>query len=1192
LQELFFTKIDIDASFKKYTEACEEMRAICLSLKSFLFVSKSHAHHKVLIKTIIRVAIIGKNERHREAAKEYEDEICTEYGSTPGTIMSAYGWLQNYQYNKSLQFNAKVFHETFVKCSLKYSRNSKYFAMSIENYTQAYDFGLIAQNDPFTFTVIATNLEVGLQNVHKLLLELYRRVIRHADKSDHDDVLEVILDEMSWYNRNKHYLLSIMIAERPEMLYSCKHYHRGKFLSGLRIGLSQYHLYSSSTSLVKVIYNSSEFRTELMQLSADIILNGTDYETNNFFKLWFTALDEKFRCELFNIVINSYDFTKVCSTSIYLLRATSIRNAFDKALSPQMETCIQKYCCSIDDVKLKIEIYSLLLSDVYKPNELAITCANIFRLLEFIRRNMCTGDSVFIDSVIKQLPNLFNHFATNRFKDEKICREIFTVIKNELYEHGIAFGTYESSVFSLRLLEVILKQYCGTPKGKRLSKNTDMSINEKFRAYLRENDIWDVASSEIFHQLMKMANDIDNSDICTTASEMLLEYFIKTPNIDRVQFQHGESFLSWINRKVLETFNATDIEAYHENISYWALKYEYFSEGLMEIVNELQQRNDSLITCADPVNSMQQGHNLFVLLDCINYSIARMDGSEVAVMIIPAIMPLLRSITDQVLNFVNDGASCPSFDVLDKKLQGLVENSSWKSENITEMKRKLLLSFFFTLRALAEISKTITKIMNETTEPSETVYYTTLSTCVDINIQILSRFCHKGVVESASNVIGHITKIISTRFSQQSTRSSPTAMNLQRLLITLKHEIDCGKRHASKTGEIRSKRGSLQMAHNIIRGHSAFLKFLIKRVLVTKDVQTFYDTQDIQYAGDVQPIHLHLVACLLKDSSLVEEMVKYYDIILLATFKSYKESKDFIIQNALLQIIGNITPKIANHKRHAIDDTMLLHYEAKAISVYEFYVKLTYSFRVALFDLETNFSQLSQTYIIILLEIFSNFEHRKPQEFSSEMERVTMCFEKLIEHPNEKIRTLAARCYSQWHLPKDLPAVIKEKTKCMFSTDPNLAHGSVVAVRHMVDRYEASVKHIRDFDRDEFLREIRVICATSSHSKIAKSFYLRSFVLDFLLFLGFSFNDNLIEMILMDESNVDSKIGYSLWRQKINETKVSYLSLSYDLLLSKQKTCTGHLKTEEGCKSTQMGHEEYPSHLKNGRLGSPHENVK
>lgn len=385
-----------------------------------------------------------------------------------------------------------------------------------------------------------------------------------------------------------------------------------------------------------------------------------------------------------------------------------------------------------------------------------------------------------------------------------------------------------------------------------------------------------------------------------------------------------------------------------------------------------------------------------------------------------------------------------------------------------------------------------------------------------------------GIIEAAAFSLGRMTKIISNEYLQQCKKKS--ASNLQKLLTKFEREITCDRIQSSLTGEIRGTRGLMIMAHHIIKNHPPFLAKFINRILVTSN--------EISFAADIQPIHLHLLSILVKDAELVGEMRQNYDKILLATFRKYKETSDFIFQNALLQIIGNLTPKISNQKRNAIDESELPDYEHKSVSVYEFYVKFNLVFVSALNDLK-NYAfgkeNFSRTYIIILLEIFSNFELRQPSEaIGSE----TYCdiFEILLGDRCEKIRVLAAKCLvfwmPLWMIPNRYLSIVSK----IFNKNQNLAHANVIVVRNLIQRYEASTRFVTAdrYEKREFLKDFENIYETIKDSSFPDNFYVRFYFYDLLLFMGFKMSDEIV-MRTLDETTIKSNVGYSLWREKIME---------------------------------------------------------
>lgn len=518
----------------------------------------------------------------------------------------------------------------------------------------------------------------------------------------------------------------------------------------------------------------------------------------------------------------------------------------------------------------------------------------------------------------------------------------------------------------------------------------------------------------------------------------------------------------------------------------------------------------------------------------------RLEPAQVKFQSIPVLSILLKIITTYFLNYMSDENQPPSFELLDQKVMALLGKSSCPEANSCEMKPKLIFFIWYTLRATCEASETIVSIVKTAIKPSDKEYRQVMQTCLDINIQVLSQCCHKGVIDSASRAIGRITKMISDEYSKLWRKQSMAGKNLHSLLVTLKGETDCGKR---ESGDARSARGVMVMAHKIINSRPPFLKFLVENLLVIVPLKRFEDNFQIKFCDNIKPIQLHLLAALIRDGDLVEEMLRFYDLILLATFKAYKESKDFVVENALLQIIGAIVPKLANQKRHLMgeDDSVPIRYEPKAVTAYEFYVKATYAFRVALYDMTHQGEPLSTTYTIVLLEIFSNFEYRYPGENWSEIEAMRDIFRRLMFHQCDKVRLLAGKCFSQWHDNKDgMLKIIKDDLELLFSSDGNVVSSTAHCLTLMIQRYESNVKFVTRFDIAEFKSLLRdKISKKFATQKFvgANNFFIRYHLFDFLMFLNFTFNNEVVQSLMIEEG-LTSHFGYKMWSEKMKQMKI------------------------------------------------------
>lgn len=238
--------------------------------------------------------------------------------------------------------------------------------------------------------------------------------------------------------------------------------------------------------------------------------------------------------------------------------------------------------------------------------------------------------------------------------------------------------------------------------------------------------------------------------------------------------------------------------------------------------------------------------------------------------------------------------------------------------------------------------------------------------------------------------------------------------------------------------------------------------------------------------------------------------------------------------NALLQLIASIFPKVANRKQQSVT-TEKMEYDPKPISFYEIYAKLPDSFDLALNDLlepET----LPASYIIVLLEYFSNFEHRLFWDVLRDVEKLAGAFENLMKNSNHKVRYLASRCFAQsLEMSQQLAPQINKQIATVFDEDENLAHSSIVAVTFMLKRYVTCNKFLNDNSKFYF-EQIRDIFQ-NSHKKIlqgSSSFYYRSCLLDLLIYVGFQFTDDLVQS-LMFGMKIKNQFGYNVWKQKINK---------------------------------------------------------
>lgn len=280
---------------------------------------------------------------------------------------------------------------------------------------------------------------------------------------------------------------------------------------------------------------------------------------------------------------------------------------------------------------------------------------------------------------------------------------------------------------------------------------------------------------------------------------------------------------------------------------------------------------------------------------------------------------------------------------------------------------------------------------------------------------------------------------------------------------------------------------------------------------------------------------------MVTDSELVQQMILFYDRILLSTFMGFKNSRDFVMINALLQLIGALVPKIGNQRQHVTGSlSEMLDYEPKAITIYEIYVKLTYSYRVALFDLKFQGKLLPRIYIIVLLEYLSNFEMKILYDHWHEISSMSEILEEYMASDCSTIRLLAAKCFAQWHVVTDrMPQIINKKVIQIFSPDENFSLACIFCVRYMLNRFEKCIMNVRPFDMQAVLESIRNVVNIEfcrSNLPVAPSGYYKGHLIDMLRFIGLVGDERIITFLASDEVNkYKNSFGHKSYMSKLEE---------------------------------------------------------
>ncbi|CRK96249.1 CLUMA_CG009676, isoform A [Clunio marinus] len=1102
-------------------------KKLTLLLIKYFKVCKTLSQQKIILKALLKPALC-MNYFHVECLfVEYEEQM----SGLGAELLRNYMWIHNDEFIRKFGLtypNHFNFHDSFVESSLAYKKDTKYFEVAIENNIAAYGTSMQVKlhhsfknkllkmqinqfksnmsgsefdndevgdnSDGHYNIVILSNLENLHQNVRPLILRLFKEVMKKYDSKNSSDnkMMETII-KLPWTDRNKYSLLSIIISNDAAPLLTNKYFVKNNLLNGLFVALSFDYLVATSALLVKAVYKHEFFQDSLIKILAKYLWIGQDNEVNNIIKYWFNVIDQPFISKLYDFMSNDGKFLNIPTTSSKFYRLLVLRNAFkDNMKDPELDERIFKFALDIKEKPLKTEIFQIMINKVCTETDEDLQTSNISAFQHFIRSNM--EDSQFVDHMMRKFPKFFKFLADKKPRKVEFHKRIFRIIKEDIFDHGMSVGTKESKLFSLKLFDVMTKEYFTNRKG-----------SFEFIRYLEINKIWNIFSLTTIDSLIAFVSD-DDINISGIAFNILVENVMKPfPKeaitnviVERVHLLCPNE----LSDPMLNSFGCLlRLEICLINTNSLVLLFRHNALLEEHIICRLNCKK-SYDCCIDCFNL--ENRKVIFVLDSINHLFTRgkLDIEQPYINLTMAYVDKLTSfLFDQLVEF----------------------------PNLSKVKLCFISDI---LKSCSEVSLTASLLLKEQPDNCAIKYL------FELNIQILTKISNKDAIKSASKAIGKATKIVSRKFLNFCNRKCPEAVELQEQLVVLKQYIDCGKHATSE--DIDANRGLIILANSIITNHPPFLKFFMEIIIDMVEIKNAYDQLKVRFYDKTKPIQLHLLAELINDGNITEEMIPYYNFILLALFERFKNSeKSKVMTNVLIQIIDAIIPKISNQKKYNPSGHLkVLKYEPKSVTVYEFYVKFTGSLRVAYYDLCHEKTLNNTIYVVKLLELFSNFEWRNIFEYWSEMGLLCDKFEELMAHNEEEVRMLAGKCYAMWQeVDMKMLATIKELLKNIFDPDKQRVHSTINCVKIMIDRYESCVKFI---DNDFDIKEFKILCQKIIRDEFTKkstfvgatNFFIRYHILNFLMFLDFTFSD-LIVQSLMIENNLESHFGYPMWKEEV-----------------------------------------------------------
>lgn len=290
---------------------------------------------------------------------------------------------------------------------------------------------------------------------------------------------------------------------------------------------------------------------------------------------------------------------------------------------------------------------------------------------------------------------------------------------------------------------------------------------------------------------------------------------------------------------------------------------------------------------------------------------------------------------------------------------------------------------------------------------------------------------------------------------------------------------------------------------------------------------------------------LHYLCVLVKDSSLSEEIMPYLEQILELTFDKIN-SKEWTTRNASLQLFGSIVPKLTKQKQFF--DGEKDDWEPILVTIDDILIKMPTFGIFILKHLESS-QNYSTSSLILFLEFLSKIEVRKSSVNHKEIiEKFNSVFWNLLKHSDDQVRKLSAKCFALFHEFRiELKNLIEICVSLIFKIkEINFQHGLILTVFYMLKKFLADSKFM-EFNEKDYLMKIRnIFCENFISFEKENSFYLRCYLIDLLILLGFKNDEEIFIEIVFCRKDIPMKefslfvdderrlnFGYEMWKCKV-----------------------------------------------------------
>lgn len=159
---------------------------------------------------------------------------------------------------------------------------------------------------------------------------------------------------------------------------------------------------------------------------------------------------------------------------------------------------------------------------------------------------------------------------------------------------------------------------------------------------------------------------------------------------------------------------------------------------------------------------------------------------------------------------------------------------------------------------------------------------------------------------------------------------------------------------------------------------------------------------------------------------------------------------------------------------------------------------------------------------------------------------------KMISFDSEKIRNLAAKSLARFHEFYEIRETIDHLLPQLFqTTSENNKHGIVVSILYLLQKYESDVRFTGNASNANDLFDHSKAIVLSYFAEQNSSYYVRCYLLNLLLFIGFDIFDDVVLKIIFECKHVTcmddvekhlihldaeceyNQVGFDVWKQKV-----------------------------------------------------------